>query len=127
MSNCTGKLPFDKKLKQKQMKKIIFFIAFAAISCTVMAADNSKESSKNKGKIVPKTIVVPPKFENCASATNGVSSDCWSVEITATFCCDCEPVVASIGASIEAGQAAKRLVGVIELLNAVLPCYNNFQ
>jgi len=49
------------------MKKIILFIAFAAISFTVMAAGNSKEPSKNKGKTsfitmkqIAKTIVFKP-------------------------------------------------------------------
>ncbi len=105
------------------MKKLVLSFCFMIITFGVFAKENGSEKLTTRStKNVNKVESASNTQLTCGTATNGVWSTCWSVDVSVTVCCDCDSVIATMQASLIARQTASSLESTIAILNEELPC-----
>jgi mannitol-specific phosphotransferase system IIBC component len=90
--------------------------------CVYAKNNESERLVKKSTQKVDKVKLTSNKHITCGTSTQAIWSDCWSVEVTITVCCDCELGVAALQATLIATQTANSLINTITILNEELPC-----
>lgn len=116
------------------MKKIVFsaILAISAVSASFASTSplvnneetNSKKVATSKSTQFPviNKKLSQLKFENCATRSSTIEGTCWMLTATSTVCCECEAPVAAMLATMNAQDEARRLAGIIEVLEEIDPC-----
>lgn len=79
-----------------------------------------KVDSKDKNKNL--TVKIDKKFFACATGVGTISGSCWAIDLFVDYCCDCEPVVAFMIATMSAQSQVREYTWLLTILETEQPC-----